>query len=99
MAYTRQNYRMTFFGCNASYATPAATNPSSVAAQAVFKRNFINDSDANDFEESQTHVSVSFDLLAVPATTVTVAVGGGVTVTHAQLAALLRKASEQAAGL
>lgn len=89
---------MTFFGCNANYTGGSAT-PDSVTCQAVFKRRYVNDADPADVEESGPQRSVSFDLFAAPATQVTVAVGGGVTVTHAQLAALLRKASEQAGGL
>lgn len=97
--YTRQSYRMAFFGCNATYATATATNPTSVTCQAVFKRNYTNQSDANDAEESGAGLSASFDLLTAPTTQTTVNVGGSVTVTDAQLAALIRKRSETAGGL
>lgn len=98
MAYTRETYRMAFFGCNPNYSG-AGNTPVSVNCQAVFKRRYVNDADATDVEESGKQLSIGFDLLAAPATQVTVAIGGGVTVTHVQLAALLRKASEQAGGL
>jgi hypothetical protein len=89
---------MAFFGCNPVYSN-GGNNPVSVTCQALFKRRYTNDSDSNDSEESSQQLNVSLDLLAEPTTQVTVAVGGGVTVTHAQLAALLRKVSEQAGGL
>src|SRR4051812_17610974 len=93
---TRQSYRLYAFGCNATYATASATNPTAVTCQAVFKRNITNPVDPTDSEESAKSLSISFDLLASPATQTTAA---GVTVTDAQLAALLRKRSETAAGL
>lgn len=96
---TRQNYRLFVFGCNATYADASSTTPTSVICQAVFKRNITNPNDANDSEESAKALGASFNLLAAPATQTTVNVGGGVTVTDAQLAALIRKRSETAAGL
>lgn len=97
-SYSRSTYRMVFFGVNPTYTNGSVT-PTAVACSAVFKRRYVNDADNTDAEEATQQLNVSFDLLAAPATQVTVAVGGGVTVTHAQLAALLRKASEQAGGL
>jgi hypothetical protein len=96
---TRQNYRLHFFGLNAEYATASATNPTAVNCQAVFKRNITNPNDSEDSEESAKTVNVSFDLLANPSNTTTVAVGGGITISDAQGAAWLRKRSEQAANL
>lgn len=93
--YTRQNYRMTFFGCNATYANATATNPTAVTCQALFKRNYVNQADSSDTEEAG-NLTVSLDLLASPNTHV---VAGGADVTRAQLAALIRKAMEDAGGL
>lgn len=98
MAYSRSAYRMAFFGVNPTYNN-GSTNPTAVVCSGVFKRRYVNESDSNDFEESGQQLNVSFDLLVAPTTQVTVAAGGGVTVTHAQLAALIRKATEQAGGL
>ncbi|HYB97512.1 MAG TPA: hypothetical protein VEC57_00065 [Candidatus Limnocylindrales bacterium] len=75
------------------------TNPVSVTCTSAFKRRYVNDADPNDSEESSKELAVSFDLLAAPATQTTVSVGGGVTVTDAQLAALIRRRSEIAGGL
>lgn len=100
--YSRQNYQMTFFACNATYASASATNPTNVISQAVFKRAYINDSNSADAEVSAAQLNVSFDLLAAPATQTTVNVpgfGGSITITDAQLAAAIRKRSETAAGL
>lgn len=97
-SYSRQSYRMMFFGVNPTYVN-GATNPTTVVCHAVFKRRYVNDADANDAEESGAQFNVSVDLLAAPTTQVTVATGGGVTVTHAQLAAIIRRTMEQAGGL
>lgn len=102
VSYSRSNYRMGFFGCNATYANAAATQPTAVICQAMFKRNYTNQSDANDAEESGPGLSVSFDLLASPSTQTTVnapGFGGSITITDAQGAIWLRKRSETAGGL
>lgn len=97
--FSRSAFRITGITGSAGYATAAATTPNSVVMTASFERRYTNDSDAADSEESATKRAVSFDLLAAPATQTTVTVGGGATVTDAQLAALIRKRSENAAGL
>lgn len=96
-AFTRQTARLVRFQCDASYS-PAGTLIG-VRADAYFKTRYVNDTDPNDAEEAPNAQHVAFDLLATPGNTTTVAIGGGVTVTDAQLAALIRKRSEQAAGL
>ena len=98
MAYTRAAYRLHFFGSNPTYVN-GQNNPTSVALQGVFKRRYVNDSNPDDFEESGAQLSANVDLLLAPTTQVTVATGGGVTVTHAQLAALIRKVLETSGGI
>lgn len=92
--FTRTAFRMTAFGAEATYATTAATNPTVVMCTATFHRRTSDDADPTQVDESLR--SIRYDLLASPATNVTAA---SVTVTHAQLAALIREASRQAAGL
>jgi len=95
--YTRQTARLARFQSEVTYN--ASGTATAVKCEAFFRRRFVNDADANDVEEAGFVVRASYDLLEAPANQTTVAVGGGVTVTDAQLAAILRKRSEQAAGL
>jgi hypothetical protein len=98
MPYTRQAYRLARLQCDPTYI-PGQAAPTAVRIEAFFRRRYVNDADSTDVEESPALLPASFDLLATPANTTTVAIGGGITVTDAQLAALLRKRCEQSVGV
>jgi hypothetical protein len=95
MAFLRQNYRLAVFAVNPIY-TGSATVASQANCSGTFLRRYTNDQDAEDYEDSAKALTVGFDLMAVPATQTTAA---GATVTDLQLAALIRKRCENAAGI
>lgn len=86
--------RLFRFQCDAVYAANGTV--SSVQAAAFFKRRLVNDSDATDVIEHPQITEISYNLIETPATGITAA---GITVTRAQLAALIKKDAETRAGL